>query len=153
QARIVDFGLARLVGVSDGTTPDSAVLGTPEYMSPDQVRRPDALDGRSDVYSLGVTLYEALTGEVPFRGVPHLVLRRVLEEEPPPRRRLNDQIPRDVETICLKALAKEPGRRYAGARELAEDLRRFLSGEPIRARPVGAAGQLWRWCRRKPALA
>jgi serine/threonine-protein kinase len=100
-----------------------------------------------------VTLYETLTGEVPFRGLPHLVLRQVIQEEPRPPRRLNDAVPRDLETVCLKAMAKEPGRRYATAGDFAADLRRFVNGELVRARPVGRLERAWRWCRRNPIIA
>jgi tetratricopeptide (TPR) repeat protein len=153
RAKIVDFGPVRRTSLPGGTTHEGSLPGTPEYMSPEQVRVPDRIDPRSDVYSLGVTLYEALTGAAPFRGVPHLVLQQVLSDDPPAPRRLNDRIPRDLETICLKAMAKEPGRRYQTAHDLGEDLRRWLNGEPIRARPVGVTVKLWRWCRRRPALA
>jgi len=152
RARIVDFGLVRVLEGS-GETQEGAIAGTPEYMSPEQVREPDRIDARTDVYSLGVTLYEALTGDAPFRGVPHMVLQQVLHDEPVGPRRISDRIPRDLETISLKAIAKEPGRRYQTAVDLRDDLRRFLAGEPIRARPVGRVERVWRWCRRKPALA
>jgi WD40 repeat protein len=149
----MDFGLVRILSQPGGTTQDGAVRGTPEYMSPEQVRQPDRIDARSDVYSLGVTLYEALTGEVPFRGVAHMVLQQILHDEPRPPRRVNDRIARDLETICLKAMAKEPGHRYQTARELADDLTRWLNGEPVRARPVSAWERgLW-WAKRRPAVA
>jgi serine/threonine protein kinase len=110
-------------------------------------------DRRSDVYSLGVVLYEMLCGVMPFHGSKAMVLHQVLHEEPRPPRQLNDKVPRDLQTICLKAMAKSPGRRYATAGALADDLRRFLRGEPILARPVGSLEKTWRWCRRKPAVA
>jgi eukaryotic-like serine/threonine-protein kinase len=153
RAKIMDFGLARMTAVPGGTTLEGTIPGTPEYMSPEQVRQPDRIDARSDVYSLGMTLYEALTGEVPFRGLPHLVLQQALNDEPTPPRRLNDKIPRDLETICLHCLHKEPGRRYASAQALADDLRRFLAGEPIQARPVRAWERAAKWARRRPAVA
>src|SRR5205085_8468108 len=109
------------------------------------------VDARSDLYSLGVILYELLCGELPFRGQTRMLLVQVMQDEPRPPRRLNDRIPRDLETICLKAMAKEPARRYPTARDLADDLRRFLKGEPIRARPVGPWERGWRWARRHPA--
>jgi tetratricopeptide (TPR) repeat protein len=152
RAKLTDFGLARLTELPSGVTQEGVIVGTPAYMSPEQARGA-APDPRSDVYSLGATLYELLTGTPPFRGAAHLVLREVLEVEPRSPRRLNDAVPRDLETVCLKAMAKEPGRRYATAGELADDLRRWLRGEPVRARPVGPAERLWRWCRRRPLVA
>jgi tetratricopeptide (TPR) repeat protein len=153
RARLTDFGLARLAADTAGLTRVGAVAGTPEYMSPEQVRGATGLDGRADVYGLGATLYEALTGEPPFRGTPAAVLRQVLDEEPRPPRSLNEAVPRDLETVCLKALAKEPSGRYPTAAEMADDLRRFLKGEPVRARPVGRLGRLGRWGRRNPGVA
>jgi WD40 repeat protein len=150
RAKIVDFGLVRALDQPDQLTRRDTIPGTPEYMSPEQAFQPDRVDGRSDVYGLGVTLYEALTGEVPFRGVPAMVLQQVLKEEPVPPRRLNHQIAPELETICLKALAKEPGRRYQTASALAADLHRFLNGEPIEARPISRVERGWRWCRRNP---
>jgi WD40 repeat protein len=153
RAKVTDFGLARATEAGATASQLGAVVGTPAYMSPEQVTTPAKVDGRSDVYALGVVLYEALTGERPFRGVPHLVLHQVVHDEPRPPRQLNDAVPRDLETITLKCLAKEPARRYQSAGELAEDLQRWLDGRPIQARPVGVLERAWRWCRRKPGLA
>jgi tetratricopeptide (TPR) repeat protein len=152
KAKLGDFGLARAEAHTQTLTQAGAIMGTPVYMSPEQARAAPT-DPRTDVYSLGVTLYEVLTGEVPFRGTALMVVRQILTEEPRPPRRLNDHIPRDLETICLKAMAKEPARRYANAGELADDLRRWQRGETIRARPAGPVYRAWRWCRRRPLVA
>jgi serine/threonine protein kinase len=154
RPHLMDFGLAKHETDETPMTLEGQVLGTPAYGSPEQARGESRrVDGRTDVYSLGVVLYELLTGERPFRGNRQMLLLQVLHDEPRPPRQLNDKAPRDLETVCLKAMAKAPGRRYATARELADDLRRFLRGEPIRARPVGRAERLWRWCRRNPLAA
>jgi serine/threonine protein kinase len=153
RAKITDFGLARIGEAPSTMTQEGALAGTPTYMSPEQARGLEPLDARTDVYSLGVTLYEALTGAAPFRGAPHMVLQQVVGDEPRPPRRLNDRVPRDLETICLKAMAKEPSRRYQTAREFAADLGRWQHSEPIRARPAGWGEHLWRWSRRNPGVA
>jgi hypothetical protein len=154
RPHLMDFGLAKRDAGEITMTIEGQVLGTPAYMSPEQARgEGHTVDGRSDVYSLGVVLYQVSTGELPFRGTKRMLLHQVLHDEPRPPRRLNDAIPRDLETICLKAMAKEPGRRYATAGALAADLHRFLKREPIEARPVGRLERGWRWCRRSPALA
>jgi serine/threonine protein kinase len=154
RPHLMDFGLAKREADETPVTVDGDILGTPAYVSPEQARgEARQVDGRTDVYSLGVILYELLTGERPFRGSRQMLLLQVLNDEPRPPRQLNDRVPRDLETVCLKAMAKAPARRYATAGELADDLRRWLRGEPVRARPVGRAERLGRWCRRNPVAA
>jgi hypothetical protein len=151
---IADFGLARRAEEEAGITVEGQILGTPAYMAPEQAAGDHAtVDWRSDIYALGVVLYEVLTGQRPFLGSRSQVVHQVINAEPRRPRALEPLVPRDLETICLKAMAKERERRYATAAELAADLRRFLRCEPIRARAVSDLERFWRWGRRNPALA
>ncbi len=154
-AKITDFGLAKRLDVESGHTRSGAVMGTPSYMAPEQAAGLAHEAGPpADVYALGAVLYECLTGRPPFRAASTLeTVRQVLQDEPVPPRRLQPRTPRDLETVCLKCLRKEPARRYASATALADDLRRFRKGEPILARPVGLPERAWKWARRRPAAA
>jgi len=152
--RITDFGLAKnfLESPCDPTTRSGAIVGTVSYMAPEQARgKTRALGPGTDIYALGAILYELLTGRTPFQGESDLdTLLQVQFEEPLPPARLRPRIPRDLETICLKCLQKEPQRRYPSAAALEEDLQRFLAGKPVLARPVSRSERLLRWCKRNP---
>jgi WD40 repeat protein/HEAT repeat protein len=151
--KLTDFGLAKKLDAA-GPTATDAFLGTPSYMAPEQAGGAKAVGPAADVYALGAILYELLTGRPPFKAATPLdTVLQVVSEEPVPPSRLQPKTPRDLETICLKCLQKEPAKRYASAAALAEDLRRFQAGEPITARPVGRLERTRRWCRRHPGVA
>jgi serine/threonine protein kinase len=152
--KIGDFGLAKRLDLA-GQTATGAVLGTPSYMAPEQAAgKSREIDARTDVYALGAILYECLTGRPPFRAATALdTLLQVAADDPVPPSRLQPNTPRDLETICLKCLQKEPRKRYPDAGDLAEDLARFGRHQPIRARPVGRAERALKWVKRRPATA
>jgi len=155
QPRVTDFGLAKRLDGETDLTLSGQVLGSPQFMSPEQAMGKRGTVGKcSDVYSLGAILYHLLTGRPPFQGETLTeVLHQVVNNEPLAPRLLTPRLPRDLETICLKCLQKEPEKRYPTAQLLVDDLGRFLKDEPIQARPVSQFEKAWRWCRRKPALA
>ncbi|MEX2212833.1 MAG: WD40 repeat domain-containing serine/threonine protein kinase, partial [Phycisphaeraceae bacterium] len=154
QPHVTDFGLAKRVADDSQMTVSGAVIGTPSYMAPEQARADKVLSVAADVYGLGAILFDLLTGRPPFRGDSLAeTLRQVQEQEPAQPSSIRAGIDRDLETIALKCLQKDASRRYESASELADDLERWLRGEPIAARPVGRGERVWRWCRRNPGLA
>ncbi len=153
EPKVTDFGLAKKLD-EQGATRTGSVMGTPSYMPPEQAEGKKDVGPAADVYSLGAILYECLVGRPPFKAATALdTILQLLAEEPVPVRQLNAQAPADLETICLKCLHKEPRKRYATAQELADDLGRFLGGEPIRARPVSRSERVVKWVRRRPMVA
>jgi WD40 repeat protein len=155
EPMVTDFGLAKRAAQETELTVSGQVLGTPAYMAPEQAAgRTKDFGPHTDVYGLGALLYHLTTGRAPFTGDSHLaVLTQVTKEEPVSVRLLDPSIPRDLETVCAKAMAKDVSRRYQSAQDFADDLQRFLDGKPVTARPVGSLGKLWRWARRHRALA
>ena len=139
QPHVMDFGLAKREVGEIAMTMDGQVLGTPAYMSPEQAAGQSRwIDRRTDIYSLGVILFRMLTGELPFRGNAQMQIHQRLTEDPPDPRKLNRFLPRDLCTICVKCLERDPNRRFAAAKELADELRRFTRKEPILSRPICA---------------
>jgi hypothetical protein len=153
--KITDFGLAKHTDGSSGRTRTGAIMGTPSYMAPEQADgRTRDIGPATDVYALGAMLYEFLTGRPPFQAAFVLdTLEQVRSQDPVPPSRLQPKVPRDLETVCLKCLEKDPRRRYASAEALADDLGRFLDGQPVRARPVGVLARAWLWCHRPQRVA
>jgi serine/threonine protein kinase len=151
--KLADFGLGRNLNHVRSHTSTGKAIGTPSYMSPEQALARSS-DHRADIYGLGAILYELLTGLPPFQATdPLLTLKMVIESDPVPPRTLQPKTPRDIETICLKCLEKEPGRRYPSANELAADLQRFVNGDVVVARPISKVGRVWRYARRNPSSA
>jgi hypothetical protein len=154
-AKIADFGLAKFLQATEAQTQEGDVLGTPRYMAPEQTSGAlDRVGPAADIYSLGVILYELLTGRAPLQApTPVETLLLIRSQEPLPPSRLLPRLPRDLETICLKCLQKDPRRRFASAQELADDLERFLAGKPVRARPIAMPEKALKWVRRNPLAA
>lgn len=153
RTHLTDFGLARGIEPAITMTREGELIGTPAYMSPEQAAAEHhKVDHRSDVYSLGVTLFRMLCGELPFRGSRRMLLSQVMNDDPPFPRRINEYVPKDLETIALKAMEKEQAKRYQTAGEFAAEVRRWLAGDPIHARPISPAEQMWRWCRKRPII-
>jgi len=155
QVKVMDFGLAKQLDSDTKFTRTGTTIGTPAYMPPEQASGESGrVDHRADIYSLGAVLYELLTGKPPFSGDTMMnTLIKVLNDEPVPLKRLNPRVHRDIQTIVLKAMEKTPERRYPTMRSFADDVRRFIAGESISARPAGPLGRAWRWYRNHPEAA
>ena len=153
--KVTDFGLAKRVEGDSDLTATGQILGTPGYMPPEQASgKVDAITESADVYSLGAILYALLTSRPPFQADNALdTLMQVLDREPIPPRQLNSKVPQDLDTICLTCIEKDPHRRYPSSKSLVAELLRFVSGEPIKARPISHTARAWRWCKRKPIVA
>lgn len=150
---ITDFGIAKQAEDRD-VTKSGVILGTPAYMSPEQIESPQDVNDKSDLFSFGVVAYYTLTGKLPFQGpTDHAIVTAVLEQEPIPPRQINPRVPRDLETICLKCLEKDPKDRLRSAELIADELGLYLDGKPITCRPISRREKTWRWCRRNPAIA
>lgn len=148
-----DFGLAKRLSADETISSQGQVVGTARYMSPEQAfGRTEETDARSDIYSVGVMMFEMMTRESPFRGNARAILQQKVLQDAPSPRMLEPSIPRDLETICLKCLEREPGKRFQHASELSDELRRYVAGEPIQSRPIGRVERGWRWCKRRPAI-
>ncbi|MFK7768387.1 MAG: SUMF1/EgtB/PvdO family nonheme iron enzyme [Mariniblastus sp.] len=152
RVKLIDFGIVRDLG-GERHTLDKMLIGTPAFMSPEQLFFPEKVDHRSDIYALGVVLYELLTGTRPYLGAPHMIMRQVESRPPTSPRQLDDRIPRDLESICLKAMQYSPNKRYQSANEFSADVQRFLNGQPTVARPVSKTEHAFAWCRRNGTLA
>lgn len=154
QPFVTDFGLAKRLSHDETISSEGQILGTARYMSPEQASgRTRETDQRADIYAIGVILFEMLTGHLPYRGNVRALLHQKVVEDAPSPRKLVPTIPKDLETICLRCLERDAGRRYQSAKEVADELERFRKGEPIKARPISSLERGWRWCRRRPAVA
>ncbi len=154
EPHLMDFGLAKREVGEETMTQEGQIMGTPAYMSPEQARgEAKTVDRRTDIYSLGVVLFELLTGERPFRGETRMLIYQLLTEDAVSPRKLNAATPKDLETICLRCLEKEPAKRFATGEEFAEELERYLAGHPIQSRQITRWYRAWRWCRRNPVVA